>query len=213
MANHTLEHLDGVEEYADTGDLSGYSDDVLAGAQFLEDAGLNSAPNWFVYPHGDTNDKLESVLTGLYRFARTTQDEPTAYPFGTPLAVTDLEVESPRDSEGGAQGQYTPPSQVAQAVADAKRYGNTLILTFHRIHATASDPPGYSLTDFESIIDNIKATGIPVLTLSQLDQSNGVPEDNRIKITPSVASQTVVQLHVETTRPSPSVWSRLTSWF
>ena len=212
MANHTLNHLDGVEVYADTGNLSGYADDVLAGAQFLEDAGLNSAPNWFIYPHGDTNDGLESVLSGLYRFARTTQDEPIAYPFGTPLAVTDLEVEAPTDAEGGAQGQYTSPAQVAQAVADTKQFGNTLILTFHRIHATASDPPGYDLKDFEAIMDNIKATGIPVLTLSQLDKSNGVPEDNQIKITPAAASQTLVRIHVDAARRSPSVWSRLTSW-
>jgi hypothetical protein len=212
MVNHTLQHADGVKVYADTGNLAGYRADVLAGAQFLEEAGLNSAPNWFIYPHGDTNDGLQSVLSDLYKFARTTQNEPTAYPFATPLAVTDFEVQSPADAEGGSQGLYTSPAMVAQAVADTQRYGNTLLLTFHRIHATASDPPGYSLKDFESIVNNLKASGVAVLTLSQLDRSNGVAEDNHINITPATPSQTVVGVQVQTVGHDRSIWSRLTGW-
>ena len=192
MVNHTLNHLDGVATYADPGNLAGYEEDVVAGAQFLERSGLKSTPNWFVYPHGTTDDGLESVLDKLYKFARTTENEPEAYPFGDPLAVKTLEVQSATDSEAGAQGVFTAPSQVAEAVDDAKTYGNTLILTFHRIHATPTDPPGYALSDFEAIADQIKQSGLPVLTLSGLDESNGIPEDNRIHVIDARPSQSVV---------------------
>jgi Heparinase II/III-like protein/Heparinase II/III N-terminus/Polysaccharide deacetylase len=212
MVNHTLHHVDGVATYADTGDLAGYQEDVVAGAQFLESADLNSAPNWFVYPHGTTDDGLKSVLANLYRFARTTQNEPEGYPFADPLAVEDLEVQSPLDSEAGAQGKYTSPVQVASAVDDAKRFGNTLLLTFHRIHATPTDPPGYSLPDFEAIANRLKSSGIPVLTLSGLDKSNGIPENNYIQVIPGHASQSVVNLKVSTTGQSRSLWDRLTGW-
>ena len=212
MVNHTLNHVDGVLTYGDTGNLAGYQQDVVAGAQFLARAGLNSAPNWFIYPHGDTDDALKSILGNLYRFARTTQNEPEAYPFADPLAVTDLEVQSPSDSESGAQGIFTSPPQVAQAIDDTKRFGNTLLLTFHRIHATATDPPGYPLKDFEAIANELKASGVPVLTLSGLDKSNGIPENNRIHVHAAVPSQSVVSLRVSSDGGPRSLWSRLTGW-
>lgn len=210
MVNHTQNHADGVEVYANAGNLPGYQNDVVSGAQFLERAGLNSAPNWFIYPHGDTDDGLKSVLSNLYRFARTTQSEPTAYPFADPLGVMTLEVESPQDAEGGAQGKYTSPAEIAQAVSDAKRFGNTLILTFHRIHATATDPPGYSLSDFEAVADGLKASGVAIMTFSQLDRSNGIPENNRIEIRPAIPSQ--IRVGVQASGSGPSLWSRMFGW-
>lgn len=212
MANHSDKHVDGVTSYSHTFDLAGYEQDVVAGAQFLKQTGLNSAPNWFIYPHGDTDDGLKSVIGRLYKFARVTQNDPESFPYGDPLAVKNFEIQSAKDSEGGASGQFTTPAQVARAVADTRRFGNTLLLTFHRIHATPSDPPGYALQDFKTIAKDLKASGLPVLTLSQLDKSYGIPEDNEVQAIPATASQISVSVSVHDHRASRSLWSRLTAW-
>jgi hypothetical protein len=209
MVNHTLNNIDDVATYGFGANLLGYLADVSAGAQFLENAGLNSAPNWFIYPHGDTNNNLKLVIGSLYKFARTTQSEPETYPFGDPLAVKTLEIHS----VGDIGGLSTVPAEVLQALEDTKRFGNTLILTFHRIHAVASDPHGYPLQDFETIANDLKFLGMPVMTLSGLDYSNGIPEDNHIRVVPARSSQTVVSLKVQrVVSSSNSIWSTLTGW-
>jgi hypothetical protein len=155
---------------------------------------------------------MKLIVGQMYKFARTTQSEPETYPFGDRLAVKTLEVQSPKDAETGADNIFTPPAQVAQALADAKRFGNTLILTFHRIHATASDESGYPLNDFKAIADEIKASGLPVLTFSGLDRSNGIPEDNYVHVDLGHPSQTIVRVKVTATGASSSLWSTLTGW-
>ena len=225
MVNHTFFHVDGVVTYVDGKNLSGYLDDVASGAQFLETTGLNSAPNWFIYPHGDTDDAMKHIIGEMYKFARTTQSEPETYPFGDRLAVTTLEVQSLSDAETGADGILTPPSQVGEALADTKRFGNTLILTFHRIHSRPSDawslvdpgaatliPTGYPLSDFKIIANEIKASGLPVLTFSGLDRSNGIPEDNYVHVNPGHPSQIVLHVTGTMTQSSSSLWSTLTGW-
>jgi hypothetical protein len=55
-------------------------------------------------------------------------------------------------------------------------------LTFHRIHSEPSDLPGFPLAQFEEVINGIRASGIRVMTLSELDRSNAVPVKNHIYV-------------------------------
>jgi hypothetical protein len=152
------------------------------------------------------------VVRRLYKFARTTDNAPDAYPFGDPLRVKTLEVRIPQDSGDGGTSMTTTPAQVRAAVRDAKRFHQTLILTFHRIHALASDRPGYPLRLFEKVIDDVQASGIPVRTFSGLDRMLGVPEDNRIVDLPGRPSQIVVSVS-ESSRPAQGLLRRIASWF
>jgi hypothetical protein len=181
MVNHTQFHVDAVQAYYDGNDLTGYSSDILQQAAWLEANGLNSAPNWIIYPHGDTNDALERVVGRYYMFGRGITNDPDSYPFGNPKDVNDLEIQYPGDGEGGDIG-YTSPSQILAAVKSADEYHTTLLLTFHRIHSEPSDLPGYPLALFKEIINGIRASGVRVLTLSELDRSNGVPVNNQIYV-------------------------------
>jgi hypothetical protein len=210
MVNQGVKDVNGIETYVETGDLEDYLADVAAGAQYLEHAGLNSAPNWYVYPHGGTDDKLKLMVMGLYKFALTNNSAADTYPFGDRLAVNAIQLKG----AGPTGGEPTPsPAQVAVAIANAKYFHNTLVLTFHRIHASPTDPPGYPLGAFETIANEVKASGLPVLTLSGLDRSNGIPENNRIVVQPGRSSQTVVSLKDRPiTGPSSSLWSELTGW-
>ena len=81
-----------------------------------------------------------------------------------------------------------PPrlARINSAIKQAIKYHMTLILTFHRIKSQATDPPGYPLALFKQTISDIRQSGIKVLTLSQLDKSNGVPVDNNITYQPAV---------------------------
>ena len=181
MVNHTQFHVDSVQTYYDKNDLTGYASDVLQQAAWLEANGLNSAPNWIIYPHGDTNDALEQVVGRYYMFGRGVVNDPDSYPFGNPKDVNNLEIQYPGDGESGVAG-YTPPAQILAAVKSAEEYHTTLLLTFHRIHSEPSDLPGYPLNLFEELINGIHASGIRVMTLSELDRSNGVPVNNHIYV-------------------------------
>src|SRR5262249_14266741 len=134
-----------------------------------------------------------------------------AFPFGEPLRVKTLEVQDPADSEGGAAGQFTAPGEVQRAVLNAKRYHLTLILTFHRIKAQASDPPGYPLDAFEKIVDGIRSSGVRVTTLSGLDAMMNVPEDNHISIHAGTPSQLSVSIRESEQRPGllTRLWNAL----
>ena len=189
MVNHTRDHVDAVADYYSRRAYGAYEQDILDGATFLQRNGLNSAPNWLIYPYGDTNAALSRVVKRLYPFARTTDEGPEAYPYGSPLRVKTLELRAPGDA-GDASG-YAPltrPAEVIAAARDAQRYHTTLIITLHRIHSLSSDHLGYPIADFDAIVRGITALHAPVLTLSQLDKMDGVPETNRITVRPAAPS-------------------------
>ncbi|MGH8399189.1 MAG: polysaccharide deacetylase family protein, partial [Gammaproteobacteria bacterium] len=194
IVNHTQEHVDAVQSYYDNHDLGGYASDILQQAAWLEANHLNSAPNWLIYPHGSINEPLEHVVSRYYMFARVVADNPDASPYGDPHAISDFEIQYPGDGEGGDVG-YTPPSEVLATVHEAIAHHLTVILTFHRIHSEASDPPGYPLALFKRVVNGISASGIKVMTLSQLDRSNGVPTNNHIYVRTGRPSQITVNLH------------------
>jgi hypothetical protein len=194
MVNHTQQHADAIITYADQNNLTGYMSEILQQASWLEANGLNSAPNWFIYPHGATSATLERVVGRYYMFARIVADNPDAYPYGDPLAIRDFEVQYPGDGGDSGSPGLTYPSTILSAVRQAIANNLTLILTFHRIHTSRTDPSGYPLRQFKKIVDEVQQSGIKVTTLSQLDQSNGVSVNNRIYYQPAQPSQITVSI-------------------
>ena len=196
MVNGTQHHRDPIAAYRGRSGLAAYRQDVLDGATLLERAGLNSAPNWMIDPHGATNDALDSVVGRFYRFARTTDNAPEAYPYGAPLRVKTLVVRPAGNRARGlaAGTPMTRPAQVIAAARDALRYHNTLIVTMPGIRAAAGNRVGYPLASLERILHGLKALRIPVLTLSQLDALDGVPENNRILVRPALPALTTLAL-------------------
>jgi hypothetical protein len=182
MVNNTQDDLNAVQKYASRKDLTGFSNDILEQASWLESNGLNSAPNWFMYPHGATSPALEKVVARYYMFATGAPGTSDAYPFGDREQVSTLVVQNAFTGDGGGPGATSPQEVIADARA-AEANHTTLIVTFQRIHATPTDVPGYPLRMFEKIVNGVRATGIPVMTLSQLDRSDGVPVTNHISWT------------------------------
>lgn len=193
MVNETQRDVNAVQQYYDRPDISGYTRDIVQQATWLEANRLNSAPNWFIYPYGKTNSELERVVGRFYMFARVTADGPDAYPYGDPREITDLEVRSPGPGKGKSSG-FTTPAEIASAVHQAVVHHTTLILTFQGIHSESDEPPGYPIALFEKVVDDVRASGAQVMTLSQLDRSNGVPVTNRIDASPGQPSQITVQV-------------------
>ena len=209
IANHTQLHADAVTSYYDKHNMVGYQNDILQQAAWLEANGLNSAPNWFVYPHGSTNAELEKIVGQYYMFARITADNPEAYPYGNPLAVTDFEIHYPGDGGDTGSSGLTTPAKILSAVHQAISRHMTVILTFHRIHSEASDYPGYPLTLFKQVVNGVKESGIKVLTLSQLDQSNGIPENNHIYYHPAQPAQIAAHIVAPSNLGSAGTWRRI----
>ncbi|OGH59378.1 MAG: hypothetical protein A2725_00940 [Candidatus Magasanikbacteria bacterium RIFCSPHIGHO2_01_FULL_33_34] len=161
MVNHSTHHRNAVTYYYDKNNLSDYERDVVGGLKYLEDNDINSAPNWYIYPHGATNEEIKNILSKYYKFARTTINSPEVYPFADPYGVKTFSVYDD-----------TPVSAIDLAVRDAKKYNTTLFLTFHRIKISQEDDEGYPVDNFEKLMDIISKQDIPVKTLSELDESN-----------------------------------------
>lgn len=192
MVNHSSKHVDALQSYYNDNNMEGYERDVLTGAKFLEDNGLNSAPNWFVYPHGATNYSIKQIIAKYYKFARVTVNDIEVYPFTDPYGVKTMSVQNTADTEDSST-VATTFDQVSRAVSDAKNYKTTLFLTFHRIHSKNSDRPGYELSDFKKVVDNIKQQGIKVDTLSELDKENGITTN---KIVFSAGSRAQININL-----------------
>ena len=109
MVNQTQQDVDAVQQYYDRHDIAGYAPDFVQQAAWLEANRLNSAPNWFIYPHGSTNPELERRVSDYYMFARVVGDGPDAYPYGDPHDIANLEVHYPGD---GKRGDGVSPRQL-----------------------------------------------------------------------------------------------------
>ena len=66
----------------------------------------------------------------------------------------------------------TPVGDVKAAIEDAVQFHQTLIITLHRTHSTATDEP-YPMAMFVKIVDAVHASGWSVTTLSQLNAPTG----------------------------------------
>jgi hypothetical protein len=62
------------------------------------------------------------------------------------------------------------------------------------------------------VVNDIRQSGIKVMTFSQLDESNGVPVTNRIYYQPAQPAQITVQLSVRPGTASAVSWTALIGW-
>lgn len=167
IANHSESHKNAVFEYDQVNNLAGFENDTQNALQFLIQNGINSAPNWYVYPDGSTNDAVKKIIGKYYKFARATTIVPQPFPFPEPLEVGVFQVYSDRASV----------LDVYNAIRDAKKYNQTLFLMFHKLsQGKPSVFTEYSVDDLESILKKIQTEKIKVVTLSELDKENQVPE-------------------------------------
>ncbi|MDP3792913.1 MAG: heparinase II/III family protein [bacterium] len=185
IINHSREHKNAVLNYYPDA-LRDLEYDVLDGAKFLNENSLNSAPNWYVYPNGATNNTIKNVVGKYYRFARVTRTAKETFPFDNPLEVNAFSV---RDD--------TLPAKVLSVVDDAMSNNSIQFLTFHRIE---QNPPidekgGYPIDDFKRLIAGLSARDIRVLALNELDEINGIPQNEWI-IKDKIPEQIVLQMYV-----------------
>ncbi len=169
IANHSNLHKDAVKEYINTDNVKEFEDDLTDALYYLMRNNINSAPNWYIYPDGSRDNILDEIVEKYYKFARSTIDAPGSSPFANPFSVTTLPIYS----------NNTTPLDVHNAVSDAIKYNQTLLLMFHKISpGKPTVHTEYSRSDFESTIKDIKKQGIKVVTLSELDRENNVPATN-----------------------------------
>jgi peptidoglycan/xylan/chitin deacetylase (PgdA/CDA1 family) len=191
LVNHSAHHKNAVLTYYNNNKLEDYRQDVLDGAKYLLENGLNTAPNWYIYPNGATNNSIKRIIGKYYSFARTVRAEPEVFPFGDNLDVKDFNV-----------NEKSTAVQVHNALKDAKLCRQTLILTFHRIWTGPPSSPlpksNTRVQDFETIIKDIKYQGIPVLTFSELDRLNNIPE-NKISFDKGNPARQIVRIEAQQT--------------
>lgn len=197
LVNHSYFHQDAITQYYDQNNMQGFENDLLLGAKYLEDNGISTDPNWYIYPHGTTNPEIQAIVGKYYKFARTELTAPEVYPFGNPLSVKDFIME---DS--------TSVASATKAINDAKQYNQTLILTFHRIHTSTNNESGYDYDKFKQIIDQLASDKVSVMSFNQFDNSNNTPI-NKISVTPAAPST----LNSSVDFKGPSLWQNIISLF
>lgn len=186
MVSHSSLHKDAVQEYADNNNLKGLDIDVGDSLQYMIQNNINSAPNWYIYPNGSADDSIKQIIGKYFKFARATFPAPQLFPFAEPLEVGVLPVYSDR----------AEPLDIHNAISDAIKYKQTLFLMFHKISkGTPSIYTEWSLNDFSTVVKDMKEQGIKVVTLSELDKKNGIPE-SKIVLHEVVPSQFVLDISV-----------------
>lgn len=168
IANHSSLHKNAVNEYEKNNNMQGLESDVSDALEYLIQNDINSAPNWYVYPDGSTDGAVKGVIGKYYKFGRSTSSVIThSFPFAEPLEVGVFPVYSDR----------TTPAEVHDAISDAIKYDQTIFLMFHKISQGAPSMfTEISVKDFDTIVKDIHQQGIQVVTLSELDAENNVPE-------------------------------------
>lgn len=170
IVSHSSLHKDAVETYGKV-KLQEYETDIGDALQYLIQNGLNSAPNWYIYPDGRTNGPLKTIINKYYKFARATTYVPQVFPFAEPLEIGVFPIYSDR----------TQLVDVHNSLSDALKYKQTIILMFHKLsEGSPSVYTEYSLSDFGKILKDIKNQGIKVVTLSEFDQEFNVPQTDFI---------------------------------
>lgn len=167
IANHSSLHKNAFNDYESNNNLQGLDDDVVDALQYLIQNDINSAPNWYIYPDGSTDGSIKKIISKYYKFGRATSGITQLFPFSEPLEVGVFPVYSDRAT----------PADVHSAISDAIKYNQTIFLMFHKI--SEEQPSMFtevSQNDFDTIINDINAQGIKVVTLSELDKENNIPE-------------------------------------
>lgn len=184
VVSHSYYHKDAVEAYFKNNDAAGYENDIVDNIYYLQKNGINSAPNWFIYPFGRNNEWTRKIVSKYYTFARGTQNAPEFFPYSDPLAVKVLSVYSDR----------IKPDGVIAAVRDAKKFDQTLFLMFHKFsEREPSQYTEFSLQEFEHIIRGIKSENIDIMTLSELDDYCHIGQ-NTFKISEKQPAKLIVNI-------------------
>lgn len=186
IISHSYSHNDALVTYHSPEALKQYEEDIKRNLIYLVENNINSAPNWYVYPHGTTNEEVEQIIGKYYKFARITQNSPEAFPFGDPLRVKTMSVDL-----------NVPAEHVYKAISDAKKYNLALFLTFHKIcnGADCDMNTEYDIEDFRNIMDEIKRQDIKVKSLSEFDNDNGVTR-NEIFIKKEIPVQIILDVNM-----------------
>lgn len=212
LASHTQYHRDITVDYT-AANVDSFEEDLLEGQEALSQVGLDSAPNWLIYPHGASNDLLQPIVSKYYTFARTTLPGTDSYPFGDPLRIHNYEIWN-SDGTPNSVTKTTKVSDVRKIIADAKASDSTLMLTFHRIKTVPSDRPGYPIKKFKQILNALQQADMPVLTLTELEKYYGVSGQSDLKVDSGQLAQTTLKVELIKETPKPfSLWEALVRIF
>ena len=121
--------------------------------QYLKSNGLSGYNN-YAYPMGRYNSLVTSVADRYFKTARTIHVQPETT---IPAERLKLRVFYVINS--------TTNSQLQGEINRANRNGITLILVFHRIVSTTSEPEDVSIANFTTFMQTIASSGIPVTNI------------------------------------------------
>jgi hypothetical protein len=182
MATHAYTAANHNSGYVAIGQAAALAD-AQAAKNYLRANGFRS-PEMHAYPLGLYNAGTLANTSSLFCAARSLTSKASGPAETVPPA--DL-----RRLRTVALGDTTVLSTIEGYVAQAAANREWLILTCHDIQATASTALQFSTANFQSLMDYINATGMPVMTVSDVLKKTGLPVSSGLLAAPSVPATTV----------------------
>ena len=148
IASHGLKHINFT-----TVNRTEASFELSSAARFIQQqTGVRHGD--FATPFGESDAGVDAAIKRFYQSNRGTQDGVNTRQNFDPYNLQVLFVSS-----------ATTPSQIQQAIAEAKRYNAWLILVYHQVQYTQA-PDAITPEDFNSQLQIIKTSGLQVRTVA-----------------------------------------------
>lgn len=124
--------------------------------------GLVSGMDDVSYPNGAADSIVFEKVKKYFRSGRSITESPEYYPPVNPYSLRIKNVV-----------MSTPVSEIDEAVANAIKEKEWLILCFHKIEPSPDTSTEYSIADFEKVIDSIYNSGIKVRNVAEVLSGEG----------------------------------------
>ncbi len=137
-------------------------DELARSQQFFTNNGFQKGAGHFAYPYGEFhNEELMHLVQKYYKTARTIEGGVETLPPSDQHRLRAMVIIN-----------STSPAEVSEMVENAIASGDWLILVFHRIvDSDANEEVEYRASNFEEIVEGIAASGIDVMTVSEVYES------------------------------------------
>jgi peptidoglycan/xylan/chitin deacetylase (PgdA/CDA1 family) len=119
--------------------------------------GLTSGMDDVSYPNGAADSIVFEKVKKYFRSGRSITESPEYYPPVNPYSLRIKNVV-----------MSTPVSEIEEAVANAIKEKEWLILCFHKIEPSPAVETEYSIAEFEKVIDSIYNSGIKVRNVAEV---------------------------------------------
>lgn len=136
--------------------------ETISMKHYLAKNGFASGARFFAYPYGAANETAFSVVSRYHLVARGAGE------FGVNRGMSNVPLFSPTLLQCASVINTTTTGNLSTWIANVKAGKALGCILFHRLVTSAPTEWEYLNTNFNTFIDDVAASGVPVITMSDL---------------------------------------------